>query len=98
MNKEDVLVLAKAGFNAQQIAAMASVQVQPVAPVAPVTPAPTTANEEIQQLMQQIGTLTQTVQANAIMGSNQPIQTQTTDDILGEIINPKIPETGKKGV
>lgn len=39
-NNEDILVLAKAGFTAQQIAALNSVAAAPVAPVAPETPAP----------------------------------------------------------
>ena len=38
-NNDDILVLAKAGFTAQQIAALNSVAA-PVAPVAPETPAP----------------------------------------------------------
>ena len=37
-NNEDILVLAKAGFTAQQIAALNSVAAAPVAPVAPVAP------------------------------------------------------------
>ena len=42
-NNEDILVLAKAGFTAQQIAALNSVAAAPVAPVAPETPAPAPA-------------------------------------------------------
>ena len=39
-NNDDILVLAKAGFTAQQIAALNVVGTAPVAPVAPETPAP----------------------------------------------------------
>jgi hypothetical protein len=35
-----------------------------------------------------IQALTGTVQANAILNSTQPSQTETTDDILAAIINP----------
>ena len=39
-NNDDILVLAKAGFTAQQIAALNVVGTAPAAPVAPETPAP----------------------------------------------------------
>ena len=42
-NNDDILVLAKAGFTAQQIAALNVVGTAPAAPVAPETPAPAPA-------------------------------------------------------
>lgn len=91
MTNEDILTLARAGFSAQQIAALNQVS-------ASATPAAQTMTQQMQQttqnvqqpldaMSQQIAALTQAVQANAIAGTNQP-KVQTTDDVLAEIINP----------
>lgn len=74
-NADDVLVLAKAGFNAKQISALNAVQpVQPTQPVQPVQ------NDVLSQILTQL-------QVNAVNQTEQP-KVQTTDDILAEIINP----------
>lgn len=81
----DILVLAKAGFTAQQIGALNNVGTQP-AQVAqqPVQVAQQQAqpaqNDMLSQIMAQL-------QTNAINQTQQPTQ-QTTDDILASIINP----------
>ena len=85
MNIADVVTLARAGFTADQIARMYATpapvaQVAP-APVAQVAPAPNNP------VMEQLKLLTNTLQANAILNSNQPKQ-ETVDDILASIINP----------
>ena len=97
---DDILVLARAGFSAQQIGALNSIQtpvqttpVQPVqtAPVQPVqtTPQPvTTTNQNSGDTLTQI---LNAIQSNAINQTSQPVR-QTTDDILAEIINPTVKE------
>ena len=77
MNIADVVTLARAGFTADQIARMYATP----APVAQVAPAPNNP------VMEQLKLLTNTLQANAILNSNQPKQ-ETVDDILASIINP----------
>ena len=89
---DDILVLAKAGFTAQQIGALNSlnnvgiqqpVQVaqQPVQVAQqPVQVAQPAQNDMFSQIMAQL-------QTNAINATQQP-QQQTTDDILASIINP----------
>ena len=86
MNIADVVTLARAGFTAEQIARMYApaapvVQAQP-APVVQAQPAP-----DNNPVMEQLKLLTNTLQANAILNSNQPKQ-ETVDDILASIINP----------
>ena len=73
---EDILTLAKAGFNASQIAALNTVNAAPAAPAAPADP--------LSQILSQL-------QQNAINASQQP-KVQTADEILAEIINPTIKE------
>lgn len=83
MTREDILTLAKAGFTANQIAALNNVGTQPApAPAAPAPAAPAAPAED--PLTQILGAL----QVNAINATQQPA-VQTTDDILAEIINPK---------
>ena len=77
MTREDILTLAKAGFTANQIAALNNVGTQP----APAPAAPAPAEDPLTQIL---GAL----QVNAINATQQPA-VQTTDDILAEIINPK---------
>ena len=72
-NAENVLVLAKAGFTAQQIAGLSMLAGQPAQPVDPVL-------AELQKL-------TGLVQGSNIMNVNQP-KVQTAEEILAEIINP----------
>lgn len=83
----DILTLARAGFTASQISALNSVGANPPTPATtpattPVTVKPTTysANDTLDKILSAI-------QTSAINTTQQP-QTQTTDDILAEIINP----------
>ena len=64
-----------------QVAPAPVAQVAP-APVAQVAPAP-----DNNPVMEQLKMLTNTLQANAILNSNQP-KPETVDDILASIINP----------
>lgn len=103
---EDILTLAKAGFTAQQIAALNTLSVQPApaptltpAPAPTPTPAPTPAPAQTpapapapapDPLTQILAQL----QLNAVNATQQPAA-QTMDDILAEIINPPTKEGGK---
>ena len=98
-NNEDILTLAKAGFTAQQIAALSVVQPAPApAPVqtpAPEAPAPAPAPEvpapasqaSIESVLASINGLSQQMQQGFIQQSQQPAPA-TAEDILAEIINP----------
>nr|DAM92022.1 MAG TPA: hypothetical protein [Caudoviricetes sp.] len=94
MTQNDILILAKAGFTAQQIAALSVTQV-PAAPTAPATPtAPVTPTalatptapaatapltyEQFQQELQKM----------ALMGAQQSGRVETADSVLASIINP----------
>lgn len=91
MTQNDILILAKAGFTAQQIAALSVTQVPaapaapatpaaPAAPVTPVTPAATAplTYEQFQQELQKM----------ALMGAQQSGVVETADSVLASIINP----------
>ena len=86
MTQNDILTLARAGFTAQQIAAL-SVTQAPATPAASAAsaasaaPAPLTY-EQFQQELQKI----------ALMGAQQSGKPETADTILASIINP--PRTG----
>lgn len=90
MNANDVLTLAKAGFTAQQIAALSTLTGQPApaepqpAPPAPPAPAP---DGGVSAMLEKLGVLTEAIQANGLLNANQP-KPQTTDDILAAIIAP----------
>ena len=100
---EDILTLAKAGFNASQIAALNTVNAAPAAPApapaapapaapapaapAPAAPAPAAPADPLTQILAQL-------QQNAINATQQP-KVQTADEILAEIINPTINKEGK---
>lgn len=100
-NNEDILILAKAGFNAQQIAALNMVGSQPApapapeAPAAPAqvadpVPAPAPAAPQgatMDEILKSVQGLTQTFQNGFIMGAQQP-KPVTAEDILANIINP----------
>lgn len=96
-SNDDILVLARAGFTAQQIGALNSIQtpVQPTVQTAqtPIQPVQTTP-QPVTNANQNGDTLTQilnAIQSNAINQTSQPAR-QTTDDILAEIINPPVKE------
>ena len=102
-NAENVLVLAKAGFTAQQIAGLsmlAGQTVQPAQPVQPVQPAqpaqpaqpvqpaqPAQPAQPVDPVLAELQKLTGLVQGSNIMNVNQP-KVQTAEEILAEIINP----------
>ena len=81
MTQNDILVLARAGFTAQQISALA--QMQPVQQMQPMG----------DPFAQQLAQLTQAIQANGILSAQQPKQ-ETAEDVLASIINP--PKIDKK--
>ena len=117
MNKEEILILAKAGFTAQQIAALNTVGVAAPAPAPEPAPAPAPAPEPapapapapaapfnpvalpqgatIDDVLASVQGLTQVVQSNALLNTQQP-KPVTAEDILAEIINPPVPDKGGK--
>ncbi len=95
VNANDVLTLAKAGFTAQQIAALSSLTGQPAPaepqpaqpqPAQPAPPAPA-SDGGVSAMLEKLGVLTEAIQANGLLNANQP-KPQTTDDILAAIIAP----------
>ena len=74
---EEILTLAKAGFNAQQIAGLSMIN----------SPAPAPAAPAIDPVLEELQKLTGLVQGSNIMNVNQP-KVQTPEEILAEIINP----------
>ena len=102
-NAENVLVLAKAGFTAQQIAGLsmlAGQPVQPAQPAQPVQPAqpaqpaqpvqpaqPAQPAQPVDPVLAELQKLTGLVQGSNIMNVNQP-KVKTAEEILAEIINP----------
>lgn len=96
---DDILALARAGFNAKQISVLLKDHApapapEPVpAPVpapapAPVpTPAPTPAPVP-DPVTQRLDDIMKLIQSSNIINSNQPKE-DTIDDIVAEIINPK---------
>ena len=96
-NNEDILILAKAGFNAQQIAALNMVGTAPAptapAPTAPAAPAPTAPAQgaTVDDVLKSVKDLTATFQNGFMLNSQQP-KPVTAEDILANIINPPQPE------
>ena len=102
-NNEDILILAKAGFNAQQIAALNVVGAAPAptpapnptpapAPAPAPTPAPATPQgATVDDVLKSVKDLTQTMQSGFIIGAQQP-KPVTAEDILANIINPPSPK------
>ena len=92
-SNEDILTLAKAGFTAQQIAALNIVEKAPApepepAPAPAPDPAPASTMDEI---LKSVQGLTQTFQNGFIMGTQQP-KPVTAEEILANIINPPSPK------
>ncbi len=102
-NNEDILVLAKAGFTAQQIAALNSVAAAPVAPEtpAPVAPAPVTtaapeapaapstaAPHSVDDVLAAISGLSASNQNANLLQAQMPTEQKTAETILASIINP----------
>ena len=99
MNIEDVLTLARAGYNAEQISTLArgmnSAPVAPAepAPVAPAEPAPVAPAEPASsnaELLNAIKGLETTIKGLAVATTSQPApKSETVDDIIASIINPQ---------
>lgn len=91
MTQNDILILAKAGFTAQQIAALSATApaapaapaapTAPVAPTAPAAPTAQTAPLTYDQFQHEL-------QKMALMGAQQSGKVETADTILASIINP----------
>lgn len=100
MTQNDILILAKAGFTAQQIAALSVTQAQatPAASAAPATlaasaapAAPTTQAAPAASAAREPLTyeqFQQELQKMALMGAQQSGKAETADTILASIINP----------
>lgn len=100
MTQNDILILAKAGFTAQQIAALSVTQAQatPAASAAPATPAASAAQaapttQAAPAALTAPAPLTyeqfqQELQKMALMGAQQSGKAETADTILASIINP----------
>ena len=97
-NAENVLVLAKAGFTAQQIAGLSMlvnqspavnnpINQQPMPSPAANAPVPQPAPTPADPVLAELQKLTGLVQGSNIMNVNQP-KVQTAEEILAEIINP----------
>ena len=100
-SNEDILTLAKAGFTAQQIAALNIVEKAPAPAPAPEpepapAPAPAPAPDPapastMDEILKSVQGLTQTFQNGFIMGAQQP-KPVTAEEILANIINPPSPK------
>ena len=89
MTQNDILLLAKAGFTAQQILALGSVNSPQVQPQVQ----PNSAD-----LIQTLKNLTGAIQATNLIGQQiQTVQPQSTDDIIAQMIAPPIPTDFKGG-
>ena len=88
MNTSDILTLAKAGFTANQIAALASAIAAPAPEPKPEPkPEPTPAPDPVQEVLAKLGVLTDAIHANGVLNGTQP-KRETADDILAAIIAP----------
>lgn len=86
MTKNDILTLARAGFTAQQIAALSAVQAPAAqaaqeAQAAQAAQAAQTAPLTYEQFQQEL-------QKMALMGAQQSGRVETADSVLASIINP----------
>ena len=97
MTQNDILLLAKAGFTAQQILALGSANSMPIQP--PIQPQ---VQPQVQpnngDLIQTLKNLTGAIQATNLIGQQiQTVQPQSTDDIIAQMIAPPIPTDFKGG-
>ena len=88
MNIDDILTLARAGYNAEQISTLArGMNPAPVAPAEPAPVAPASSNAE---LLNAIKGLETTIKGLAVATTSQPVpKSETVDDIIASIINPQ---------
>lgn len=82
MTNNDILILAKAGFTAEQIAALNAIKEEPEQ-----KPAPDPAGNT-DQILTAIRGLGSQIQASNLQAAEQPAQPATVDNILANIINP----------
>lgn len=103
MKIDDIIALAKAGFNSEQITKLISAE-NPVPP-APVPPAPTPVKEQpapapqndngnMDSVTAKLDSILTLMRGSNILNSQQP-KPETMDDIIASIINPK-DEGGKE--
>ena len=92
-NVDDILTLARAGFNAKQIAVLLQDN-EPAPAPAPVpapapapAPAPETAENKVDPVAQRLDDIMKLMQSSNILGSQQPKQ-ESVDDVIASIINP----------
>ena len=86
MTYNDILALAKAGYNAGQIGQLAQLEQMQPAPAPAPAPAP---SFDYNQMMAEILGIKQAVQAGNIANSQQPAAAPTAEQILANIIAPK---------
>ena len=96
MTQNDILILAKAGFTAQQIAALSA-----TTPAAPAAPAALTAPAAPAAPTAQAAPLTydqfqHELQKMALLGAHQSGKVETADSVLASIINPPASTEGGK--
>ena len=85
MNVSDILTLAKAGFTAEQIGKLMTIDAPASAPAS----APDNTQAMFDKVFQQISELTGIVQHGNIANAHQPeAQPLTAEDVLSEIIRP----------
>lgn len=107
MNVSDIIALSKAGFTAEQISGFKNIDeaapaapvappapAAPAAPVAPAAPAVPAATSPDAAILAEIQKLTGAIQANSLLSSQQP-KSETVEDILASVINPKTREVVK---
>ena len=82
ININDVLDLARAGYNREEIAALLG-----AAPQDPKPQDPKPAQPDMAALVARMEELTKTIQATNVLQSRQPAP-ETVDDILASIIRP----------
>lgn len=105
MTINDIIALANAGFNAQQIAQFAQAQpvqqvqqvqqVQPVQRAQQVQQAQPQGYDPFTMIMNKLGGIQQTMQSGNIMGMNMTPPQENADTILASIINPPQKGDGK---
>ena len=84
MTNNDILILAKAGFTAAQIAALNAIKDEPEN-TQPVQAADQASTDQILNAIKGLGTQ---IQASNLQAAEQPGQPVTVDNILANIINP----------
>ena len=96
MNIDDILTLAKAGYTAEQISALArgisNTPAEPAPAPAPAEPAPVSAPavNSNAELLDAIKGLETTIKGLAVATISQPApKTESVDDIIASIINPQ---------